>query len=277
MRIGQMVTFDSVEALLLRAEQGPKPEERYSRKNGKDWAGTASFAEAARMVRNGWPEGRQLMEDGLLEIEVETQKLKEDFLATPDVAGSCVDMGKFVTGEPEDMISFPSYLREGPGRILEVCINLGHGCWDCASNTCSWAKAAEYVHKGVAIISLLQALEKQGFDLEVFGLGVLRCSGYPDRTVAFPIHRADEYWDWDKAAFCLMNAAMMRRLIFGVYEVEFGNRGGVPIGNYGKNGDVFSGSDIYIPSSRLQFTDNKMAAEWLGKNIKSAMKKGVVN
>lgn len=66
--------------------------------------------------------------------------------------GLCVDVGTYLTGEPECWIS--EQFEYKPKKVVKILVNVSHSCF--------WS-ASQIEYRGAGIISLIQMLKKQGY------------------------------------------------------------------------------------------------------------------
>lgn len=94
---------------------------------GGEWGGNVTLTGALELCRIGWED--QLTET--LEIvesmvsKVEKAHDVDTFEPSWDVQGSDVDMGRYLSGEPENMISYPLVRTSKAGRVITVCATVG--------------------------------------------------------------------------------------------------------------------------------------------------------
>lgn len=226
--------------------------------------GTQNMGDALNLARFGWPEGREIVEAITARFEsITASKLMRPQVAYA-VAGDCVDVGRYVTGEPENMMVWEEVELENAGKIVRVEANLS------ASAAIS---AAQMTIRGAAVAALVDALEQCGKSVElVLSWGA---EGGRRRIEHYcPIKAAGEPLDMDRLAFMLAHAGMFRRLAFGTWENEPGEWRD-PIGvnrhdNYGlpaqcKGGDFVA--DITAPHMLLTSTPEACVA-WVFKTLK---------
>jgi hypothetical protein len=168
--------------------------------------GTATFAEAVDLARHGWPQGRQLISDALAIVFPERAQLPE---RVHDVAGAYPDVPRAVAGDPMSMINLrPSSRAARP--VVRV---------DYSRSAPSIVPAAAIINRGAALLGAVDALESAGYSVE------LRLV-FKNTSLAAPlafhsavtIKDAGAPLDIDRAAFALINPAVLRRLAFAIRE-----------------------------------------------------------
>ena len=179
------------------------------------WSGTDTFVEAADMaLRTGWPEGRQLLEDALIEV-------KRDFDSYNtlefSVAGAFPMVPNYCAGDPECMVVDPGASLRNQKPIIRIDYN-------------NWIHAGvstkAMMLRGAAVISLANSLEAQGFSTELRIVGATKGRGLDffdnegSKTWSYSItfKRAGEELDLDRAAYAIAHPSCMRRLAFALLE-----------------------------------------------------------
>lgn len=117
-----------------------------SQKKGDSWSGSKS-------IRTSIDEAREGVDLGQVELGVIKNESLHDIInrAVYAVAGGTVDIGKFLTGEPECMIDFQS--EDAPRFVTlnaDICENAG-------------TESSVFRRKAIAIACLVDELENNGF------------------------------------------------------------------------------------------------------------------
>lgn len=102
--------------------------QRQSKTGSLEFTRTNGYDEAEKLVREGWPEGAKLasqLQAKLSYAMAAADTVSERFHTTWDVAGEEPDIGRYLAGEPENMMDYR--LEEVPafGRVASVVVN---GC-----------------------------------------------------------------------------------------------------------------------------------------------------
>lgn len=174
-----------------------------------DWSGgTKSLVSACDLARNGWTEIRPEVDELLGEL---TERLadKLDNLYKPlyDFGGAYVDMGRFVEGDPECMVTFQAVPDGAMGRVIKIAI----------AGTASHNIDQEWIKKrGIAIISLVDTINKLGFGVELWWDSTIEHRGR--HSTAVKLHDSADTLDINSVMFALAHPAMLRRLAFSVQE-----------------------------------------------------------
>ena len=200
--------------------------------------GDAVMKEYWRMALDGFPRATEKLR-GMLVGAGDSHLYKDDW--TFDVAGSIPNVPLYISGEPANM----QYLEPKPNRPLcKVLIEGG----------CSGGTESEAIfNRGVALLSAIQALERQGVAVELQYMSSCQSStraGFQNWLITFPIIAMGQGLDLDRVAFCLANPGMLRRVVFACQERSpklLGQTDGYGYGEGSSRGFILPGFDIHIP------------------------------
>lgn len=260
-------TFD-FDGWLEHVAQTPKFHGAASRRSeNAGWSGTATFEDAMRLAKEGWPEGmarvKEMTESLWKVIGQQMTRVDVDY----DVAGSFADVDRFLTGEPENMVLFVEDENvRGRGKVVKIWANMAASC----------GVSTETIFcRGAAVVALVDALEKLGYSCEIVVASAIAGRWRGDEDVLqydVCVRKAGEPLDLDRLAFALANAAWLRRLVFSAKEQEdegIRRRFGIP-GGYGYptegRGNTSEERGIEVPSLRLgthHWETQEAAAEWV--------------
>lgn len=259
--------FNSFDDILTYAE-GPSamPDtSRASRRQGEvSFFGTKDFASAIHQAKYGWPEGlRQIQKlaDSIKTLVAAKATLKSDtFYST---SGACVDVGRYLSGEPEDMLEFE--MTESAGKkIFTVTLNV-------AASAC--VHADTLYNRGAAVIALVDLLEKAGYSCEIMAVDPRERNGKLC-VVRVPVKVAGQHLDQDRLAFAVASPSFLRRLLFSCNEREdmavinefgFHNGGGYGMPSNLPNSVTEAERGVYLPSlyGYCAFDTQEGAVEWV--------------
>jgi hypothetical protein len=250
--------FDTYSAFVERAVNGDSvlaSDRRSSRESdaSSSWDYGAGWDGAVKLAELGWPDGLERLERAQAEI-LGGGTLTVRHEVHYDVAGDEPDVGRFVSGEPENMLTFDTVITAGPGPIVSLVVNL----------SCSAViSARSYFARGAAVMVLIDALEDAGrrVELSVVASGRSGLSGGTD-TIRVLIKQADQPLDRDRLAFVVCHPAFFRRLCFSVWEQssierieQFGFRTaggyGMPVRYMDQSEDAIYSPGIYSGSDWL--------------------------
>lgn len=178
--------------------------------HSKGWFGTDSWESAVDLATHGWSEGIEAIEkiknklgiERLLNVAGLTEV--EEY----DVSGSYVDIGLYLEGDPECMITTEETRAKNP-RTISMFLNM---------SASAVTTPAKMVRRGAAAGAVLDILEHMGIQVEVFLLQRTNYDANGVHTGACKIKRAGELFDKNRMAFALTNPAMFRRFWFAVKE-----------------------------------------------------------
>lgn len=198
--------FESLEAFIAEASKPANPvygDGAAHRVGDKDWAGTASFEEATKLAREGWPDGRKLMVDAMASAAPITAKVADYMM---DVAGAYPIAALAAAGDPMCMVS-PAPVADRVRPVIRLALNR------CASAAYS---AKEFMNFGAAVASYVDALEGSGYRVEIDAAMVCMDGNNRPYYCGVIVKQAHEPMEVDRMAFCLTHPAFLRRLHFGV-------------------------------------------------------------
>lgn len=251
---------------------------RSSRKTDDyEFYNTSNFQEGFELAKFGWKDSFKMVElSKNLDKLIPVSQFKESFVY--DVSGSYPDVGKYLTGEPENMVQF---VTEEDEKKISVIIN-GGVSWQIDQKT--------QFNKGAAVVSLVSKLEDLGYRVEVT---LLYCSqslvknNNARHDLFIKIKEYHEQIDIDRFAFIFCNVAFNRRIKFSVNEClpianEMGYYSG---GSYGKvsdlcksDTDILNSYDIsllerLVPDTTYQFSNLEKSAHYVVQVINQYLEK----
>ena len=176
-----------------------------------EWTGSGSFPEAINLARKGWPEG--LAE--IVRFVIKVEKLVMSYIPEPttkfDVVGDVIDMGRFIEGDPECMVSLvdgQNTKKIAQGKIVHVVLNI-----DAAGSSDIYT----FFRRGAAGVALIDALERTGRRViaDAIANTVSRSRLLETRI---RVKNADEHIQLDKLAFLFAHPSILRRILFAAWE-----------------------------------------------------------
>lgn len=131
-----------------------------------------------------------------------------------DVSGAEVDMGRYLSGDPENMVVYT--LRPAPhcGRVVALQVDVGAE-WD--------VPCAKIRSQGAAAFGLADALRAYALGLDVYVTERVVSPSSPSRhswQTVVKVQCSDEPFDASRIEFALTHPAMLRRLMFSLAELE---------------------------------------------------------
>lgn len=212
---------------------------------------TDSFDHAVDLASNGWEAGRDLMSDVIDEfdsnlvhaIALETREL--------DVGGDFPDVGIAVTGDPVCMENVT--MAETPSPVIRIGV----------SGTFNYkVKGKQVMYRGGAIASYVDALENQGWRVELVWNGQSVTSGtgkLDDLEFQIMLKEANQPVDIDRLSFALAHPAMLRRLEFRLDETIADAEENFCFGYGSARHKRPSDVDIWIPGFEPNSADEALA------------------
>lgn len=211
------LTFDSLSDLIDTAERNravmaQAGRTAYVMGSRPAWyGGVSNMDEAIALAREGLPaegiEAAAIADDAVTSVEHEYDV--PSFASYYDVTGSDVDVARYLSGEPENMIAYTMVDTPKVGRVVTIVVGIAT-----LANTKAW----QIAKRGRAIMALIFALEKLGLQVEVIGNALSngvsgrRENHYSIRTVV-TLKRAGEALDPAALMFALTHAAMFRAFV----------------------------------------------------------------
>ena len=220
-------TFQTFEQFIERALIVPKRQDssssRQPRPGSDPWHGTNTFEEAVEVARRGWSEGAK----EALSLRARVESSVRDLINARsssyvyDLSGECVDVGRYLSGEPECFITEVSTGESNSRPVVKIVANLA------ASGSVS---THSLIVRGAAIVAAIDILEALGRRVEAWiakGSATTRSGGNIHETHVL-VKSAGQPLDIDRLAFAVAHPACLRRLCFSVME----QRGHFPDSTY---------------------------------------------
>lgn len=197
--------------------------ESSNRPGRNSWNGnTDSLVEAAALVETGWKEGADKVShwSGQLSGFLEAAKTIKSKAYSYDLVGNYVDVGRYLSGEPECFGSDDQDGDQLASRVASIRLN------NCVSGSLS---GDSIVARGVAVLVAVDLIESLGTRCEVIvsqatntnGRG--GAAGSEENTHVecnVTVKRAGEPVDLDRLAYSVAHPAYFRRLGFRYCEVN---------------------------------------------------------
>lgn len=206
---GSQIIFDSFNAFITHAEQNPNGDRRLTNFHNENWHGARNLEHAVTTARAGLPG------DGVKALAV-AQTASADYRALDgyraetffDTAGAYVDMGRYLSGEPDCMVDYQFQQVNEIRPVVTVACNVA---------VLASVDADAIRARGEATVAAIQAIETSGRSVEVWADMTSKCcaDGYRDKSVRVSvlIKRAGDVFDIGKFMFCMTSPAMFR--VFG--------------------------------------------------------------
>lgn len=229
----------------LQPSQRPEGDRLASEKDGGSytWDLNTDYELASKFAEFGWREQAEQLDRYMTTIE---RLVEEGWSNYWDVTGECVDIGRFMSNEPECMLNFnlPKLRR------LEFCVNI---------SAKSSTDASQLFNRGLAIAAAVYALQSSGVAVSLkVGEWVSSCTEVDKLTheTMIEINSYAQYIDPARLAFWLAHPAALRRCIFRYNEQQsdsirkafgFQSDDGYGLPRNAPVGRIDSEDTIYIP------------------------------
>lgn len=233
---------------------------------GADWDYGAGWDGTVDLAGRGWPEGLENVDA----IRARVSAIVAREVTRPawvfDVAGAVPDVGRYLAGEPENMLT--PCEETAPARIVRLVVNF--------AASCNITAAAMY-KRGAAALALVDAIESTGARVEIVVCNA-HCASGNKRAVIVTVKRAEDHADPDRLAFALAHPATLRRLWFAyaenTYTPDERAEYGVGNGSYGTPADMPDAErgDIYLPAAlgwEEHFSTPESAAAWIMETLRA--------
>jgi hypothetical protein len=202
--------LDLVEIAKAPSPDFPKDLTQGAKVKGEEgFFGTETYEEAVELVERGWSDAEKLKEAST-QLALDLNQSVE-VSTVHSVSGSMVDVGAFVSGEPECMIDF----RETEAQKL---VSIG-----CNMAAASRVEFREFLMRGAMVVTLSDALQKAGYSVEIviYAPTSTKLNGEGNTSLlTVPVKRADEYLDPDQIAFWFCHPSAFRRHVLAFYESQ---------------------------------------------------------
>ena len=166
------------------------------------WYQTESLEEADSFLMGGWEYGASAMTEALDIIgSGKDSGIFESALLENDVTGAVCDVGAYVTGDPECMLTTNTPAQES---VITICVNtVQAGC----------ISGEQMLWRGAAIVALVQALEARGHRTRIICYDIAptekRWAGW-----VLSLKEPGDRFNINTIAYALANPSMMRRHSF---------------------------------------------------------------
>lgn len=186
-----------------------------------EWTGVSSFDEVLTLARDGWlseaPGAIAMAETAIATVTQEYDLPTIDIVH--DVAGAVVDMGRYMTGDPECMMEFPPIESPNVGNVVTVCASIGAR---------GGVSTAAIKRRGYATVALALTLDRMGFATELWVDSSCNISGGIGRSRTL-LKGANDSLDVARIMFAYAHPGFFRGAVLparGVYPGRMGVPGG---------------------------------------------------
>lgn len=217
------LSLDSTADYLSAGEfkRGEDHQEKCSETGSFDFTETNSYGAAERLLRDGWPEGAEQASKlvAKLAFAVAEANVAERHVTYYDVAGEEADVGRYLAGEPENMLDFRMEEVPAFGRVAQVVFD---GC------VSGGVDAKRLMQAAVIVSALIDSIELAGVRCE-FVVRYRHCGvcedGRKDCELEHIVKKANQPLDLPKVV-AAMHPSAFRRIAFRWIECLNGIDGG---------------------------------------------------
>lgn len=171
-----------------------------------DFYGTPSRDAAFEIARLGWAEGRKLVSKARAQMPKASARVN---VMEWDVAGAYPDPARAAAGAPDCMVNNGD-LVECPTQVIRVVVSVSTPCT---------TPLNEFVNRGAAILSAIEAAELCGYPVEVEVEETSHTMGQ-GFSCSIVLKHAGHPADLDSLAFFLIHPSSLRRVLFALLETE---------------------------------------------------------
>jgi hypothetical protein len=203
-----------------------------------DFFWTRTFAEACELWQTGWKDGAERVakyRDGFAAFISAAKQAKAKQFAW-DVTGDFIDVGRYLTGEPECFGGEQDEGEANTGRVVSIRLN------NCVSAS---VEADTICARGLAVLVAVDLLEACGIRCEVV-IGTATKAGYVVESNV-TVKRASEMAEPSAIAFNVAHPSFFRRFGFRFMELNGHSPSGClpcPMTDYGKRQGVIEIDEI---------------------------------
>lgn len=185
---------------------GKKGADNKSEYGSKSWTGTNNFEEAVHLGREGWNDAINVIGKLVKKFDV----IGKGYTFSPiyDVSGESVDVGRYMTGEPECMLDWE--VKETTERkIVDIYYTF---------NACADVDFDQLMRYGASILAMIDYLESMNVRVNLYGFDYIYCKNNTCYLNVIKLKAADEPLNIPVASFAMCNISMLRRLVFKWFE-----------------------------------------------------------
>lgn len=202
------VLFDSIEELCEASEAG-----FHKGDWGDGFSGLLTHGKAIEMAKLGWeaelPETLALVESAVTTVEQEYDMTT--FHTEYGVSGQVVDIARYCSNEPENMMEFPLAVMPKAGRVITLC---------CSTSYSAAVSGKTIERRGQVLVAFALALSHMGLGCEIYTDNTSQASmfgGHKDKRscIRTKIKGTNDELDPARLMFCLANQSYLRRVVFG--------------------------------------------------------------
>lgn len=169
-----------------------------------------SLEDAVKLAKEGWTDHPTSILDLAEHAVTMCEQEHEQFTFSPvfDVAGSDVEIGRYLSGEPECMVDYPLTVTSKVGRVITLCASVGYS---------SSVSTETMIRRGTMITALALALMKLGHAVELWAdTSSTRGPNGNRIRIRTLVKGANDVIDPERIAFAFAHPGMLRQLCFAI-------------------------------------------------------------
>lgn len=237
-----------------RIEGIPNLASRAVSKKRTQFTGTKSFKEAFDLAETGWT-NRKTVSQIADQLNVTSTAQIKQATTTMAVAGSYVDIGTYMSGDPNCMVEFEE--QDAP-KTVRIGFNI---------STSAHSDETTFNLRGAIVLAMLSKLAESGYSTEIVVYDSMHSKGI-HHCDAFVLKPSDRYMDEDAVSFWCSHPSALRRLMFRMNECnlsEICKRFGFHGGGYGQPTDL---AENWLADDTLKLDIN---IDYRGETVESAV------
>jgi hypothetical protein len=170
-----------------------------------EFTGSNNYDEAIELALHGYPEGVQWIKDGLDQVGAKKGLQLEPVY---DLAGDEADLDRYLSGEPENMVTYEYSVRGGV-KFLDVYFSYAYACSQ---------DQPEIIKRGVDVLSNIDSLENNNFRIRLIAYFYSSKKKQPFLHEII-IKDYQEQIELDRMSLVMVHPSMLRRLGFRIVEI----------------------------------------------------------
>ncbi len=244
--------FDDIQDFWNYSFQESKARERHSRygRRGDNWDKNLTWEEAKQLAQSGWIEGMNEIEKYRAILEPKITQYIVRPVPKSSYTGYVVDVGAYLSNNPECFITRGWEKRNYPGRLFTIVVSCSFSCS---------VDADTIIKRGALVCALVDALEYAGHRVEIICNDTSTSRGGKNE-IDVVVKKHDQPLEMTDLAFCLAHPAMLRRIIFSANELmgwsDYAS-------NYGYPAQATNQGDLYINEIHSGKINVEEAISWL--------------
>lgn len=252
------IECDGLVAFLSPGPRQAGPDRMSSETGDAEFTGTRSYAEAVRIMREGWPEGAEQARALSAQLGAETADALTTERPTPlwDVAGDDADVARFLEGEPENMVAWIPEPVPAAGRVVRLLMG---------GRVAYYVTAEMMRTAAVMLAAAADALEARGVRVEIV-VAYAVAWGSTMMEIRHRLKAAEEPLDLPRVV-AGMHPSAFRRVAFRWMETH----PDLPAG-YGAGGTLtVADGDVVLDINKLSAIKPEGRVAWLREQAEAVL------